>query len=185
MYFIINNSESSMWTFDYGLLNIALRTAIIYIVVLIGIRISGKREVGQMTPFDLVLLLLIANAVQNAMTGPDTSVTGGVIAATTLLIINGIVSRLVRRNEKFRAVVEGTPTILIHHGKIVTENLKKEQLTPDALSQALREHGVEKVGDVRIAVLEIDGSVSVLRNDEMPTTTRPHRNFRFLGRKTA
>ncbi len=79
-----------MWLFDSTLLIIVLRTAIIYVVMLVGIRLSGKREVGQMTPFDLVLLLLIANAVQNAMTGSDQSITGGIVAAATLLIINAM-----------------------------------------------------------------------------------------------
>ena len=87
-----------MWIFNHTLLEIALRTTIIYVVVLIGIRLTGKREVGQMTPFDLVLLLLIANAVQNAMTGPDNSVTGGLAAALTLLGINAAVLRLVWRH---------------------------------------------------------------------------------------
>jgi len=79
-----------LWLFDNTLLIIVLRTAIIYVVVLVGIRVAGKREVGQMTPFDLVLLLLIANAVQNAMTGSDQSITGGIVAAATLLIINAM-----------------------------------------------------------------------------------------------
>jgi uncharacterized membrane protein YcaP (DUF421 family) len=174
-----------MWIFDSTLLVIVLRTAIIYFVILTGLRLSGKREVGQMTPFDLVLLLLISNAVQNAMTGPDTSVTGGVVAAATLLLLNALISRLVRHSDRIKGVIEGTPTILIHHGKIVKQNLAKEQVTTDALAQALREHGVDEISDVRIAVLEIDGSISVLRNDEMPAAIRPHRNFRFLGRKTA
>ena len=134
-----------MWVFNQTLVEIALRSAIIYVVVLVGIRLSGKREVGQMTPFDLVLLLLIANAVQNAMTGPDTSVTGGLVAAGTLLTLNLLISSIVYRYKKARHLLEGTPTLLIHSGKIIKKNLAKEKITPEALYQALREHGIEKV----------------------------------------
>ncbi len=172
-----------MWTFDQTLLAIALRAAIIYIIVLIGIRLTGKREVGQMTPFDLVLLVLIANAVQNAMVGPDTSVTGGLVAAGTLLMANALVSYLVWRYKKVRKLVEGTPTLLIHSGKIIKRNLAKEKVPTEALHQALREHGIEKIEEVKLAVLEIDGSISVLKNDEMPTAVKPHHHIRFLKRK--
>ena len=172
-----------MWIFNQTLLEVALRTTIIYVVVLIGLRLTGKREVGQMTPFDLVLLLLIANSVQNAMTGPDTSVTGGVMAAVTLLGINAVVSRLAWRHKKLRRWVEGTPTLLIHSGKILNEHLAKENVTPDSLRQALREHGVTDVAQVKLAVLEIDGSISVLKYDDMPDISRPHHHIRFLQKK--
>ncbi len=172
-----------MWNFSATLIEIFFRTAIVYFVILIGIRLSGKREVGQMTPFDLALLLLISNAVQNAMTGPDTSVSGGVIAAATLLLLNAAVTQLVWRNRKVRKIVEGTPTLLIRHGKIIEEHLAKEKVPVHALTQALREHGVSSISDVSVAVLEIDGSVSVLKNDEVPSADRPHRHFRFIARK--
>src|ERR1700678_811791 len=96
-------------------LQMALRTAVIYAVVLIGVRLSGKREVGQMTPFDLTLLLLLSNSVQNAMTGPDTSLLGGVIAASTLLLLNYAVGNLSGRNQNFRRIVQYAPPLLILH----------------------------------------------------------------------
>src|SRR5205809_3425726 len=99
--------------------NIALRTAVIYAVVLVGVRLSGKREVGQMTPFDLTLLLLLSNSVQNAMTGPDTSLLGGVIAAGTLLILNYVVADLAGGHRRLRKLIEGEPTLLIHDGKTI------------------------------------------------------------------
>jgi uncharacterized membrane protein YcaP (DUF421 family) len=173
-----------MWNVNGTVAEIVLRTAIIYGIVLLGIRLTGKREVGQMTPFDLVLLLLIANAVQNAMTGPDTSLTGGVAAAATLLAMNAGVTWLVWRNRRARKVIEGSPRLLIHHGMVLKENLAKERVTVDALYQALREHGIVNVADVSLAVLEIDGSISVLKNDEMPTVVRPHHHVRFLSKKT-
>src|SRR5579863_9556388 len=99
------------------LLQIVLRTGVIYLVVLIGVRLSGKREVGQMTPFDLTLLLLLSNSVQNAMTGPDTSLAGGIVAASTLLILNFIVGTVSGSSRRFRRVIEGEPSLLIHDGK--------------------------------------------------------------------
>src|SRR4029077_17675611 len=101
------------------LLNIALRTAVIYLLVLIGVRLSGKREVGQMTPFDLVLLLLLSNSVQNAMTGPDTSLVGGVVAATVLLVLNYFAADLSGANRRFRKFIQGQPSMLIHDGEVI------------------------------------------------------------------
>jgi uncharacterized membrane protein YcaP (DUF421 family) len=169
-----------MWIFNRALLEIALRAAIIYVFVLIGIRLTGKREVGQMTTFDLVLLLLIANAVQNAMTGPDTSVTGGMVAAGALLAANAIVTRLVWRYRGFRRLVGGTPTLLIHNGTVLAANLARERVTSEELHQALREHGILSPADVALAVLEVDGAISILRRDEMPREARPHHRIRFL-----
>lgn len=162
---------------------ILARCVVVYVVVLVGIRLTGKREVGQLTPFDLVLLLLIANAVQNAMTGPDTSLIGGIVAAGTLLLCNAGVSWITWRYRRVRVFVSGTPTVLIQHGEIVAPNLARERITEDELTQALREHGVEQVRDTALAVLEVDGTISVLRRDEMPTHTRPHHRIRFLRRK--
>ncbi|HVN47655.1 MAG TPA: YetF domain-containing protein [Bacteroidota bacterium] len=168
-----------MMQISSSLLEIACRTFIIYIVVLIGIRLTGKREVGQMTPFDLVLLLLIANAVQNAMTGPDTSVTGGLVSVLTLLVANTIISRFVAHSKKMRKVIEGSPTILIKSGVLIQKNLEKERIVVDELQQALREHGIALMEDVGLAVLEVDGSISVLKNDELPTVSQPHHHIRY------
>ncbi|MGD1044848.1 MAG: YetF domain-containing protein [Bacteroidota bacterium] len=169
-----------MWTFNISLLEVALRTVIIYAFVLAGIRLTGKREVGQMASFELVLILLLANAVQNAMTGPDTSLTGGVVAACTLLIINAIVTRVSSRSRKLRATIEGTPTVLILKGKTVKKNMEKEHIATEELEQALREHGISTSEDVGIAVLEVDGSISVLKKDELPSVVRPHHRIRFV-----
>ena len=166
------------------LLNIVARTAIIYLALLVGLRLTGKRQVGQFTPFDLLLLLLLSNAVQNAMVGPDTSVAGGLIAAGTLFAANGIVAAVVRRSHHAARVVEGTPTLLIRHGKIITENLEREGFTEEDLRRALREHGVQDEKLVRAAILEVDGSISVLREDEFPKVDKPHHHIRGLKRKS-
>jgi len=142
--------------------NIALRAAVIYVVVLIGLRLAGKRELGQMTVFDLVVLLLLANAVQNAMVGPDTSLVGGVLAAVVLLVVNGAVARLRLRWPRLRRMVEGSPTLLVLHGKVIVDHLRREGMDQETLEAALREHGVAELGDVEMAALEIDGSISVV-----------------------
>src|SRR5579859_4121652 len=123
-------------------LQIILRTGTIYLLVLIGVRLSGKREVGQMTPFDLTLLLLLSNSVQNAMTGPDTSLLGGVAAAATLLILNYVVANLSGRNRRMRRMIEGEPSLLIHDGKVNDVHMAKEHVSADELHRALREHGI-------------------------------------------
>lgn len=156
------------------LVEIVLRTAVVYLVVLLGVRLSGKREVGQMTPFDLVLLLLISNSVQNAMTGPDTSVLGGVAAAVTLLLLNYGVGELSGFNRRFRKVVEGQPSLLVHDGKVITEHMKKEHVSMDELQRALREHGISTCSEVALAVLEVDGAISCLKYDEINPASHNH-----------
>jgi uncharacterized membrane protein YcaP (DUF421 family) len=163
-----------MWSEVSPYLGIAGRTLFIYAIVFVGIRISGKREVGQMTPFDLVLLLLLSNAVQNAMTGPDTTLLGGIVAGGALLVANKIVSRLAWRSRRVRTWLEGTPQLLIRSGQLLNENMVKERLTMADLEQALREHGVATIKDVALAVLEVDGTISVLKEADMPTSMRPH-----------
>lgn len=162
-----------------GLLGIAGRTLVVYLVTLAGLRLSGKREVGQMTPFDLAMLLLLANAVQNAMTGPDTTLLGGLVAAVTLLVANSLVARLSWRSRRVRALIEGTPRLLVRSGHVLQQNMIDERLSVEELHQALREHGVASIDDVALAVLEIDGTISVLKKDDMPTAPRQHHNMRM------
>src|SRR5258708_1859695 len=126
----------------HTLLEIVGRTAAVYVLVLVGIRISGKREVGQMTPFDLTLLLLLSNSVQNAMTGPDTSLAGGAVAAVTLLVLNYLVAELAGTNRRFRKIIQGQPSLLIHDGEIIAAHMAREHISMDALECAVREHGV-------------------------------------------
>jgi uncharacterized membrane protein YcaP (DUF421 family) len=145
--------------------NIVLRTLSVYLVVLIGLRLAGKREIGQMTVFDLVVLLLLANAVQNAMVGPDSSLLGGVLAAGVLLTLNALVARLGLRWPRLRRLTEGTPSLLVLHGEAISKQLRREGLDQETLEAALREHGVARLEDVEMAVLEIDGSISVVPID--------------------
>jgi uncharacterized membrane protein YcaP (DUF421 family) len=158
----------------HTLLEIALRTGVIYLLVLVGIRISGKREVGQMTPFDLTLLLLLSNSVQNAMTGPDTSLAGGAVAASTLLLLNYLVGEVSGVNRRFRKYVQGEPSLLVHDGQINKEHMAREHVSMDELQRALREHGVATCKDAALAVLEVDGSISVLKYDDIKPTASTH-----------
>ena len=151
-----------------------MRTAVVYAVVLLGVRLSGKREVGQMTPFDLTLLLLISNGVQNAMTGPDTSLLGGVVAAATLLILNYFVAEFSGANRRFRKFVQGQPSLLVHDGKVIDSHMAKEHVSMDELQRALREHGIASYHDVALAVLEVDGSISCLKYDEIKPDASTH-----------
>ena len=160
------------------LVQIVLRTGVIYLLVLIGVRLSGKREVGQMTPFDLTLLLLLSNSVQNAMTGPDTSLMGGAIAACTLLILNYLIAELSGGNRRFRRLIQGQPSLLVHDGKIIEAHLAREHVSVDELHRALREHGINNIDQVALSVLEVDGSISCLKYDEIKPEANTH-----LGRR--
>lgn len=161
-------------------MGIILRTTAIYVVVLLGIRLTGKREVGQMTPFDLTLLLLLSNSVQNAMTGPDTSLVGGITAALVLLVLNYLLAEVSGFNRRFRRWIQGSPTLLIHNGELVTAHCAKEHISADEVQRALREHGVSSTKEVALAVLEVDGSISVLKYDDVPDHLKPHRRLKFL-----
>jgi len=168
----------------HALVEVCLRTAVIYFVVLIGVRISGKREVGQMTPFDLTLLLLISNAVQNAMTGSDTSLLGGVVAASTLLILNYLIAELSGGNRRFRKFVQGQPSLLMHDGQVIAAHMAKEHVSMDELERAMREHGICHLKDVALAVLEVDGSISFLKYEEIKPDASTHLARRkFLQKK--
>ena len=162
---------------------IILRTAAIYVVVLLGVRLSGKREVGQMTPFDLTLLLLISNSVQNAMTGTDTSLAGGAVAATTLLLLNYAVAEASGGNRRFRKLIQGSPTLLVHNGEVVAVSMAREHVSYDELERAMREHGISTVREVALAVLEVDGSISILKYDDVPASVHAHTRMRFLQKK--
>jgi uncharacterized membrane protein YcaP (DUF421 family) len=141
---------------------IVLRTAVVYLVVLAGLRLAGKREIGQLTVLDLVVLLLISNAVQNAMLGPDTSLTAGIIAVAVLLGMSVVLAQLRLRSQLLRRLMQGSPTLLVLRGKTIPEHMRREGLDDDTLQAALREHGIADISDVEMAVLEIDGSISVV-----------------------
>jgi uncharacterized membrane protein YcaP (DUF421 family) len=177
-----NLQSAQMLTSWHTVLEIVLRTTAVYALVLVGIRLTGKREVGQMTPFDLTLLLLLSNSVQNAMTGPDNSLMGGVAAAIVLLTLNFLLAEVSGLNRRFRKMIQGSPTLLIHNGACITSHMAKEHISMDELNRALREHGVAGIGDAALAVLEVDGSISVLKYDDVTDKARPQKRLKFLQR---
>ena len=141
---------------------IILRTAVVYVVVLFLLRLAGKRELGQMSPVDLVVILVIANAVQNAMTGGDNSLIGGIIAAATLVAVNTAFARVGHRVPYLQHLFESQPTVLVRGGKLVKRNLDRENVEEDELMMAAREHGIDDISGVESAYLERDGSISII-----------------------
>jgi uncharacterized membrane protein YcaP (DUF421 family) len=141
---------------------IILRTVIVYFFILVGFRLAGKREVGQLAPFDFALILLIANAVQNAMVGPDSSLVGGLVAAAILLALNSTLGHIAARNKKFERIVRGRARVLIHNGKLHCESLEAEGISREEMLQALRENGCSSIDHCRLALLEVDGTISVI-----------------------
>jgi len=151
-----------LWTSPWGMAVIVVRTLAVYLFILLAFRLSGKREVGQLAPFDFALILLIANAVQNAMVGPDTSLVGGLVAAAVLIAANFTLGRLASRNRKLERMLRGQARILVNRGRVHDDALRSESITHEELLQALRENGCATVADCRLAVLEVDGSISVI-----------------------
>jgi uncharacterized membrane protein YcaP (DUF421 family) len=138
-----------------------VRGLIIYTFLLIALRLTGKRQIGQLAPFDLVLLLVLSNAVQNAMNGGDNSVTGGLISATTLLVVNGLVGAVTYRSKRLESLIEGRPEIIIHDGKVFTDVMEREKLTHHEVNAALRAAGCASVNEVHYAILENTGRISI------------------------
>ena len=139
-----------------------VRGVIVYGFLLVLLRLTGKRQIGQMAPFDLVLLLVLSNAVQNSMNGGDNSVNGGLISACTLVGMNWLVGWMTYRSKRIEAVIEGRPEILIHNGRLFPEMLERERLTHHELMSALRAAGCGSIEEVHSAVLESNGQISVL-----------------------
>ena len=149
-----------MFALTPDLWQVVLRTAIVYVLVLAGLRLAGKREMGELASFDFVMILLLANAVQNAMTGPNTSLMGGIVAAATLLVINYSVSALVHRYPRLRRIILGQRTTLIEQGIPQLDTLEREHIDEDEIMTAAREHDIQKMGDIRTAWLEVDGNIT-------------------------
>ncbi len=150
-----------MWHLSVTAGEMILRAVIVYFFLLIILRLTGKRQVGQLSPFDLVLLLVLSNAVQNSMNAGDNSLTGGLISAATLVVINYAVGVATYRSKKIEALVEGRPEILIHNGKLFEEVMRRQLLTHHELNEALRASGCGNIEDVHVAFIENDGKITV------------------------
>lgn len=141
---------------------LVLRSVLVYLFLIVLLRITGKRQVGQLAPFDLVLLLVLSNAVQNSMNGGDNSLTGGLISATTLVLLNYLVGYATYRSKRIEELIEGRPQLLIHEGKLQEQVMARSQLTHHELAAALRQAGCADVGHCKSAMLENNGSISVI-----------------------
>lgn len=170
-----------MFSLDIEAWSIAARTVVVYAAILTALRLTGKRQLGQMTALDIVLLLLIANAVQNAMVGPDTSLTGGLLAAGVLIAAHYGMGWLQRRVRILKLTVEGVPTLLVNNGELMTAHLRKEGIDGGEVLMAMRAHGVEDLGGVRMAVLETDGSISIIPADAKLLRTRSNARLTQRG----
>lgn len=163
-----------MWSIAVPAWELVVRAVVVYAFLLMLLRITGKRQVGQLAPFDLVLLLVLSNAVQNSMNGGDNSLVGGLISAVTLVGLNFLVGLTTQGNKKLEAAIEGHPQVLIHNGHVLERVMSAAQLTHHELTAALRQEGCASVEEVHLAVLENNGRISVIprrqaNGDPVPT----------------
>jgi uncharacterized membrane protein YcaP (DUF421 family) len=159
------------------ILDIILRSAAVYFFMMIALRITGKKQLSQLNTTDVILILLISNALQNAMVGNNTSLEGGVIAASVLFIINYILRKLMFKYEKLSNFLQEKPEILIHNGNLDFKILSKLNITSEELREAMREHGVEYFKDVKLAMLEIDGNISIISGETILRQTHHKRKL--------
>lgn len=138
------------------------RAVVVYVVVLGMVRLSGKRALGQITPFDVLLIVLLGNAVQNALLGTDTSLGGGLLLAATLILLNYGVGWLSTRNRKVERLVEGEPVVIARDGRLFDAVLRREQVTRADFEAAMRQQGCLDVEDVELALLEINGHITII-----------------------
>lgn len=166
------------------LLNIVLRSVAVYLFILLAIRLFGKKELAQLSIIDLVFILLISNAVQNAMVGSDSSLLGSLVAALALFAINYIFNMILFKSRKVSEFIQGKAVLLIYEGHLIPENLKSADITLDEIEAAAHEHGVEKIGEVKLAILKVDRNISIvsseLCNKSMHQTHKTR--YKFKGR---
>ncbi len=162
-----------MWKLSIPWWECVTRAIIIYVFLMVLLRLTGKRQVGQLAPFDLVLLLVLSNAVQNAINAGDNSVLGGILSAGTLVLVNYLVGLATFRQKKLEALIEGRPEVLIHNGKLYEAVLQREKLTRHELNAALRTAGCTDIDEVHYAVLENNGQISVIPKKERAGSPPP------------
>jgi uncharacterized membrane protein YcaP (DUF421 family) len=152
----------SMWKITQPWWEFVLRGLLVYGFLLILLRLTGKRQVGQLAPFDLVLLLVLSNAVQNSMNAGDNTVSGGFILVATLLAVNGVLSWITWRSKRAETMLEGRPQILVHNGLADETMLGSERITRHELMAAVRQAGLTDLAEVRVAILETNGRINVI-----------------------
>jgi uncharacterized membrane protein YcaP (DUF421 family) len=164
-------------------IEIVLRTICVYAFMIIAIRIFGKKELAQLSVIDLVFILLISNSVQNAMVGPNTSLNGGLVAAGSLFLVNYTLKQILYRSKKMSNLIQGEAILLIYNGVADMANCKKAEITIEELEAAVREHGAKDIQKVELAILEVDGNISVISNEYQNRSKVFHpRKHKFKGR---
>ena len=158
-------------------------TLAVYFFIVIAIRLFGKKELAQLSVVDLVFILLISNSVQNAMVGPNATLTGGLVAASSLFLVNYLLKYLQYRFPKFGKLVEGETIMLVYKGKILQKNMKDAKITEDELMEAIREHGVAAVKEVDLAIMEVDGNISILSDKYQNKTTKRRKAHKVISRQ--
>jgi uncharacterized membrane protein YcaP (DUF421 family) len=171
-----------LWSLGTPALELVFRASVIYFAFFLAMRLFGKREIGQFTLFDLALVLLAANAVQPAITGPDSSITGGLILVATLFVIDRIVALLRVRFPLVRKLLEFQPTVVGRDGTWILRELVRQGLDLVDVDAALREHGLDDVKQMKLATLEADGSISIVSTDDAGGASREGRRRRYRRR---
>ena len=149
--------------FEVPAANLVVRAVVVYLSVLLLLRLSGKRQLGQMGATEFVAILLISNAVQNSMNGGDNSLIGGLVLAAALIALSTLISYLTYRSRFFSRLFEGTPTLVVHKGKMIAKALRSERLSEVELRSLLRKQGMQHLSEISTAILEADGTLSVTR----------------------
>jgi len=168
-----------------GYLIIALKSIAVYLFIIVAIRVFGKKEFAQLSIIDLVFILLISNSVQNAMVGADTSLEGGLVAAFSLFLMNYVFKKISLVSKGFSKAIEGETIMLIYQGEVKLDGLEKAQISIDQLKAVVREHGVESVELVNLAMFEVDGNISVLSDNFKKSTQRKHKGHQVKDKNTA
>ena len=171
-----------MWNLSLPWWEFVLRAVLVYGFLLLILRLTGKRQIGQMSPFDLVLLLVLSNAVQNSMNGGDNTVGGGFILAGTLVAFNAMVSFLTARNRSVEKWMVGEPEVLIYDGKVVKKTLESEAISMSELQGAMRSTGCDDISDVHLATLELNGSITIVRKEDDTSKQKP-KVYRVMRRR--
>jgi uncharacterized membrane protein YcaP (DUF421 family) len=162
---------------------ITLSSVAVYFFIILAIRLFGKKELAQLSVYDLVFILLISNAVQNAMVGPDSTLLGGLVAAASLFVVNYLLKQIQFRFPQFGKAIQGEAVMLVFKGKTLPSHLKRAGITEDELMEVIREHGISSVSKVDLAVLEVDGNISVLSADFKNRSTRRRKAHRIVSKR--
>lgn len=166
---------------DY--LSIVISSLAVYLFMIFAIRLFGKKELSQLSVIDLVFILLISNSVQNAMVGSNTTLWGGLVAATALFVINFVMKQAIYRFPSMSKFIQGEAIMLVYNGNIKIDNMHRTRITHEELMEAVREHGVNSISDVDLAILEVDGNISILSNDFHRKTNRKRKLHKAITKQ--